>query len=336
MSFSNLAEIGNLFSESVNIINDDNNVLLPHCKYEFREGRRHSISESTDRINLNMNPLFHRQAKRLRQISSENPDSFNAKSDVTMEALSVLIKTELRSNISKIEDNISRFEEKMDSKFHDSLSKLNSIESQISDMSVRIKVVEEKQSNSEITINNIKEENQALKLEMGKIETILKNQQSFLEKMDAEKRKFNIVVNGILEKVDLGSATTDEDKCLHLFHKIGANDVTKNDYTINRLGDMEKAITDKKVRPILVTFKTADNKKLVLSKSTNLKKEPAPYDKIHIKRDTHTIVRKEWGRLYSVYNKEVENSPGHVITFDQKKRVIMRDGIIIDKWQANF
>ena len=111
-------------------------------------------------------------------------------------------------------------------------------------------------------------------------------------------------------------------------------DVQPGRFTTKRLGKQNQD----RIRPILVTLENTDVKDKILSEAKKLKSAGQLYKKIYIKRDVHPAVRREWKRLY--YTLEVEkNKPenmGHSVTIDKRKRQIIRDGQVIDKWNVNF
>ena len=89
---------------------------------------------------------------------------------------------------------------------------------------------------------------------------------------------------------------------------------------------------------MLLTFNNSAKRSNILAEAKVLKTKGEIYKKIFIKKDSHPIVRKEWGRLFSVFNDEKAKpvNIGHIIDFDIKNRRILRDVLIIDTWNANF
>ena len=88
----------------------------------------------------------------------------------------------------------------------------------------------------------------------------------------------------------------------------------------------------------MVTLENTDVKDKILSEAKKLKSAGQLYKKIYIKRDVHPAVRREWKRLYDTLEVE-KNKPenvGHSVTIDKRKRQIIRDGQVIDKWNVNF
>ena len=74
-----------------------------------------------------------------------------------------------------------------------------------------------------------------------------------------------------------------------------------------------------------------------MTHAKNLKEE-AGYSQIYIKKDIHPCVRKETERIMKKV-KEEKQKPGNTgvdIKFDWKNRVIIRDGVIIDRFRPSF
>ena len=160
---------------------------------------------------------------------------------------------------------------------------------------------------------------------------IIEQQQIFIEKLDAKEREKNIVITGINEFADFEGKQTDDEKCKLIFDTI---DVQPGRFTTKRLGKQNQD----RIRPILVTLENTDVKDKILSEAKKLKSAGQLYKKIYIKRDVPPAVRREWKRLYDSLEVE-KNKPenvGHSVTIDKRKRQIIRDGQVIDKWNVNF
>ena len=72
--------------------------------------------------------------------------------------------------------------------------------------------------------------------------------------------------------------------------------------------------------------------------NTKALKDIQGYKKIYIKRDTHPSIRKEHARLIKKEKAEKEK-PGNVgieIKYDRKRRVLLRAGDVIDKFNPSF
>lgn len=212
----------------------------------------------------------------------------------------------------------------------------------INDISpISIDIAEIRRNQNEILNENryLREENVALREKVEHLSKITSAHQNILEKLDGESRKANLVLLGVPENDNLDGAVNDIEKCLKIFKETGVENLTIDDFTLRRLGNDDKKDTaTTNCKPILVTFpnnlKARDN---ILLNTKNLKKSSV-YEKIFVKRDSHPTVRKEWGRLFNVFENEKKKATnvGHKIDFDKRKRVILRDGVVIDSWKAVF
>lgn len=230
-------------------------------------------------------------------------------------------------------------------------STLNNLEDSVTGINKRCDFLEaenEKRKNENLFLSN---ENAELRKEILILKNISLDHQSFLEKLDGDKRAMKLIITGVDDRTPLNDKHSDIEKCIHIFDKIGVK-VKDEDMTMMRLIKKDKSSTMSHgsgsasgtslygsgipPAPILVTFKNSELRKRILKDSKVLKEKGVEYSKIFIKKDTHPIVRKEWGRLYSVLDEE-KKKPANIdakIEFDQKNRIITRNGIKIDSWQA--
>ena len=155
------------------------------------------------------------------------------------------------------------------------------------------------------------------------------NQQMF-ERMDNKERACNAIITGLMEENPLDGASTDEEKCDKIFEKI---DLNIDGYQIKRLGKKGQY-----PRPVLVLLKTPEQRKLLLGKAKKLKDADDTYKKIYIKKDTHPAIRKEWRRLKAAEKEEKEKpeNVGCLIKIDYRRRVLLKDEMVIDKWNPWF
>jgi hypothetical protein len=85
-----------------------------------------------------------------------------------------------------------------------------------------------------------------------------------------------------------------------------------------------------------------DGRKKVLDHAKNLKTSTddnaSTLKKIYINKDVHPAWRKEHNRLRKVVKEEKEKTENAAveILYDPKKRVVTRDGLIIDKFTPHF
>lgn len=92
-------------------------------------------------------------------------------------------------------------------------------------------------------------------------------------------------------------------------------------------------------RPVLITFSRTEERNKVIEAAKNTKfQNSCTLKKIRVKKDVHPGIRKEWKRLTEVYEEESKKpeNAGHTIEFDKKRRVILRDNMILDRFMPHF
>ena len=91
-------------------------------------------------------------------------------------------------------------------------------------------------------------------------------------------------------------------------------------------------------RPILVVVENQQRRQAILDKAKNLKGAEPLFSHIYIKKDIHPAVRKELVRLRKREKEERERpeNQGTNIKFDPEQRVLLRDGVIIDRYAPSF
>ena len=95
---------------------------------------------------------------------------------------------------------------------------------------------------------------------------------------------------------------------------------------------------DANKRPLHVRFQDKSTRQSVLGKAKLLKTAEGAYKKVFIKKDIHPVVWKEMDRLRKQTHIEAakpENA-GTDIRYDHKRRAILRDGIVIDRFSPSF
>ena len=168
--------------------------------------------------------------------------------------------------------------------------------------------------------------------EHEKIKDTLELQQSMVENLDRKNREAHIIITGVQEDQSLDGADNDEDKWKKIFDKMGGSEDATSVKSVRRLGKPEN-----KKRPMLVIGTNVEWRNKVIENAKNLKKAGNSYKEIMIKKDVHPAVRREWWRLHTTKESE-EKRPenvGHIISIDYKRRVVLRDDVVIDKWSPN-
>ena len=163
---------------------------------------------------------------------------------------------------------------------------------------------------------------------------VIHQQQLFLESLDNKERRCNIVITGVLEAEDeLGE--TDDGKIQKVLEKAGCPEtLDQSSWRVRRLGKPN----ERNKRPILISLKDQAQRDIILDSAKNLKNASAPFSTVYIKKDVHPAVRKETGRLRKREKEEKEKAEnvGVNITYDWKNRVLLRDGVVIDRFMPRF
>jgi hypothetical protein len=183
----------------------------------------------------------------------------------------------------------------------------------------------------------VKRELTELRTDNRKLNEALMQQQRFLEVLDADRRANKVIVFGVPEgeMVDgVNVMRTDDTKVAMILQKIGQHDEVAG---VRRLGKKPEDQPDR-IRPLEVTLKNAAKRQDILTNSKKLKDEAQPYKDIGLRKDVHPAVRKEWKRLKEAEESEKarNENAGKTICIDYKKRVLMVDNIIIDRFAPKF
>ena len=183
-------------------------------------------------------------------------------------------------------------------------------------------------------VARLEHENTTLKETLG-------SHQCFLESVDFDQRRHNLIITGITESSDeLQNETgvvlsNDQDKLDYILGVIGQTDIELN--KIQRLG--EHSTTPRPwPRPLKVVLKNEADRKKILQTAKHLKTANEQLAKVYIKRDTHPGIRKEMNRLCDIEKKEkgkAENQ-GRNIRYDYKQRCVMVDNVVIDTYRPSF
>ena len=185
--------------------------------------------------------------------------------------------------------------------------------------------------------NLIKTELEEMKRNNALLLETVAQQQRFLEEIDSEKRAKNMIVLGISEN-DLNlngqAIKEDKEKVEKMLTEIGYRGEIM---TTHRLGKKDANVN--RARPIKVVFPNANDRQMALALADNLNNifDGALKD-VKMKKDTHPAIRKEYGRLFEAERKEkakAENVGKHVF-FDKKKRLLLIDGEIVDRFKPSF
>ena len=115
---------------------------------------------------------------------------------------------------------------------------------------------------------------------------------------------------------------------------IGCGDVQPS--KIMRLG--KKIENSDRNRPILLVTESVSTKKKILSNKNKLRNVNEEYKTVYMKADEPLCVQNEWKRLKEVLKKEkvAPTNVGCNIRIDYKKRELLRDDQVIDKFVSPF
>ena len=185
-------------------------------------------------------------------------------------------------------------------------------------------------------ISTLEQSVDALKKEDSRKDEILLNHQRFLEVLANKDRQCNLIISGVKESgVQDAEQSNDERTVKDIVSRIsGTLSVDGLKFEIERLGDVDKA---HKPRPIRVKVETAKIRNELCAQSSLLKNIEG-FQNIYVKRDTHPAIRKENSRIYKLVKEEKERpeNQGHNIIYDRKAKVVLRDDVIIDRFNPHF
>lgn len=181
-------------------------------------------------------------------------------------------------------------------------------------------------NDNESEIQRLKEENQTLF-------KIVKNQQTFLETVDARERQLNAVITGLSEQPD--ALGMDDRAKVDSILAIVAPDTTSQVTEIKRLGEQNGS----RNRPIMATFASKKARDEATKNSKELDDYKGPnkdiiVKKVYLKKDLHPAWRREHARLRKLAkdeSKKPENQ-GIEVKYDFKQRVVTRAGQVIDRF----
>ena len=194
-----------------------------------------------------------------------------------------------------------------------------------------MKKFNEERDSIKVKLNEVQESNALL------LETVAQ-QQRFLEEIDNEKRAKNLIVLGVPEKdwnVNGTIAKTNEEKIALVLRSLQYDE--GNVESVRRLGKLVEGAA--RARPIKVVLPSFEERQTVLVQQATLETvHGGALKNIKLKRDVHPAIRKEYGRLYEAERSEkakAENQ-GKEVLFDTKKRVLLIDGEIVDRFKPSF
>ena len=184
-------------------------------------------------------------------------------------------------------------------------------------------------------VKNLKQEVQSLSDRLDEAYTIIHYQQLFMESLDSKERRRNLVITGLTENTEDDMGESDNDKVVKVLQAAGySGTLNSAEWQMKRLGQ----VNQRRARPLLVTQEDQGKRDAIIRCARNLKEAEEPLKKVFIKKDIHPAVRKENGRLKAREREEKEKpeNAGVNIVYDWKKRVLLREGMVIDRFSPRF
>ena len=170
------------------------------------------------------------------------------------------------------------------------------------------------------------------------LESTIVEMQKFINKIDQEDRKANIIVTGLSEEPidlqpdnssDVNCITTDTDKISALITSITHDEQFNVDtWEISRIGRAR----DGSNRAVKITTSSMDERDKVLSVASRLKSQPI-WTKVYIKKDLHPVYAKENQRI----RKKRYDLSTHFSSNNEEKEVkivkgaLLVDGVVVDR-----
>ena len=180
-------------------------------------------------------------------------------------------------------------------------------------------------------VQTVKEENKSLRRDVENLTATVTSQQRYLEQLDSRERACNLIVLGITE-----DGTPDQEKVGDLFDELECSQEAGS-FTVQRL-KKKNAPAGNTPPPLLVKLKSSQARKTILNNREKID-DQGNYSGVKMKRDQHPAIRREWGRLHDVFRAEQSKpeNTGRDIIFDrQNRKIVDKNGEIIDMWQPNF
>ena len=179
-------------------------------------------------------------------------------------------------------------------------------------------------------VKNLKQEVQRLSDRLDEAYNVI-----HLESLDNKERRQNLVITGLSEDIDDDIGEPDNDKIVKALEAAkysGTFDI--REWEVKRLGQ----INQRRARPLLITVNDQRTRDSVIRCAKNLKEAEGSLKNVYIKKDVHPAIRKENGRLRAREREEKEkpDNAGVNIVYDWKRRVLLRDGVIIDRYSPRF
>jgi hypothetical protein len=162
------------------------------------------------------------------------------------------------------------------------------------------------------------------------LEQTIQNHQRYLDQVDAKKRETNVIITGVNE-----TPGCDDDRTVKsILQAVGCE--TVQPVKILRIGKKNDDLERK--RPILLVTESNEERTEILKSKNKLKDGDAGFKSVYMKADEPLCVQKEWKRLKAAMKREKDapSNVGCTIKIDYKKRELLRDAQVIDRFRSPF
>lgn len=183
-------------------------------------------------------------------------------------------------------------------------------------------------------IKGLRDEVMKLSTRLDDAYTTIHHQQLFLEHLDGKERRNNIIITGVNEENDDMGSNDGEKINMVLQAARYSEPFEVSEWSVRRLGQHNPD----RNRPILITVSNPQQRDNILKAAKNLKQAGGRMAKVYVKKDTHPAIRKEYARIKKREKEEREkpSNAGTNVEYDWRNRVLMRDGLIIDRFMPRF
>lgn len=256
---------------------------------------------------------------------------------LTKKELVALVQGTLTNQDTKL-DNLFTVLTEMRTEINGKLAQLDTIQSAINDMGVRVGAAESNITRHETSISTLKQDVERIDRTVNDnfpdVYKSMEYMQRFCEGIDSKLRGRNIIMLGVSES-DTTHGSDDLERAKHIIEKTGAiAGETIGELGVKRLGTSQMS---GRSRPLHVELENHEKQWKVLQNSKNLK-DLTGYQNIYIKKDVHPTIRNEFNRLRRREKEEREN-PANIginIEYDWRARVLKRNNIVIDRFNPSF
>ena len=234
-----------------------------------------------------------------------------------------------QSSTARVENALLQIQQRLDG-FD---KKVDSLEVRMNAQDTRIAQLEAKPSASHPLVDPE---------ELAALKDTLSHHQRFLESLDADKRRCNVILMGVGEGelvMDGSSLSDDVGKVNSILRKLEVDTPPSEIIRLGKLAPNDNTSTaNQRPRPMKVTFQNERTRERLMAKTAALKGMGEPWSKVYIKRDVHPSIRKENKRLQEVVKREKEKPENRHknVRYDRRSRTVMIDELAIDRFSPHF